>query len=241
MIKTIEKVIMILLLSTLSCPVWGASFPCYQANKPVEKMICENKALSFLDDHLNAIYKMVLLVTKNVNAIREQQRRWLNTQRDQCPEETCLINVYEQRIAFLRGIVEKEAEAIPGTGFWRINYPLSGSTYCRLSGHGGSFQIRLQREGQRVCGSIYHEYDCGRKISDSKFRGFVSGNLAIVDFYGGRSESWGKAYLAISRTSLRWVVFLEVQGECYIPSYENLKKRQDSHPFIDKCETILSN
>ncbi len=79
----------------------SASFPCSPKNTPVEKLICEDKNLSNLDEGLNKQYKVMLELSKNPGEVKKAQRSWLMTVRDRCADKSCLRSSYEKRIGEL--------------------------------------------------------------------------------------------------------------------------------------------
>lgn len=78
----------------------GASFDCQNANTQVEKVICEDAALSRMDEELSSSYKKTLDSLDDIykkNFIKEQ-RSWLKYSRNLCEDTTCLMRAYKVRI-----------------------------------------------------------------------------------------------------------------------------------------------
>jgi uncharacterized protein len=99
-------------------PTWcfGASFDCRKAATAVEKLVCSSKEVRVLDIQLYEAYQRAQRLTANTDAIRSQQRRWLNEIRNLCKTVECLTNVYKERISELEaGIRYKECEDDGGT------------------------------------------------------------------------------------------------------------------------------
>lgn len=79
----------------------AASFACIRAATQVEKLICSTPELSKLDENLKNIYGQLLRLAPNRSWLIEQQRNWLVNIRNQCTNNTCLIDEYRNRIAML--------------------------------------------------------------------------------------------------------------------------------------------
>lgn len=75
-----------------------ASFDCTNVQSTVEKQICGSPELRLLDIHLYEVFQRLLRLPVNAKAVREAQRRWLTTQRDQCKTDACLADSYRERI-----------------------------------------------------------------------------------------------------------------------------------------------
>lgn len=79
----------------------AASFNCDRATTPVEKRICEDKALSQLDEDLTSTYRKVLRWVPDPAVLRKEQARWLRDVRDRCLDNGCLEKAYRDRLAAL--------------------------------------------------------------------------------------------------------------------------------------------
>ncbi len=79
----------------------ATSFDCSKATSKVEKLICDNKGLSRLDDDLDATYKALLQDSTQGESIKHQQRIWLKGRND-CPDVTCIKNSYLTQLALLK-------------------------------------------------------------------------------------------------------------------------------------------
>jgi|GEM_PF-4126454 len=102
--KTSIFSIAVLFFSSLFTFSYAASFTCAEATTLVEKAICSETPLSNLDDLLTQSYKKALTNVKNVDTLKNQQRAWLLNVRNKCQDSTCLVRVYNQRLAALNGI-----------------------------------------------------------------------------------------------------------------------------------------
>lgn len=79
----------------------AASFECGKAAAKVEKLICADAGLSKLDEELDAAYKTALQDEKQVEAIRQAQKRWMKG-RNACTDVPCLNATYTQRVTQLK-------------------------------------------------------------------------------------------------------------------------------------------
>jgi uncharacterized protein len=83
----------------------AASFPCAQAHSRVEKLVCSSPALSELDDTLARYYAGARVALQHAQAcLAADQRAWLRTVRDACPDAACLQAAYLKRLAVLHGV-----------------------------------------------------------------------------------------------------------------------------------------
>jgi len=88
-----------LLACAPSC--YAASFDCLKAASRTEQIICRDNKLSELDEALTHVYQERLSALKDTRFLREQQRTWLLEVRNRCTTATCLIAVYQKRLAQL--------------------------------------------------------------------------------------------------------------------------------------------
>lgn len=109
-----KKSIFIVLASCLiSAATHAASFDCRKAASTVEKLICEDKALSRLDDEMAAVYRMFRgdLDAEKTAALVATQKSWISS-RGACKDRACLKFSYEKRIAELRELQLMGANAV---------------------------------------------------------------------------------------------------------------------------------
>jgi len=78
----------------------AASFDCAKSTTNVEKLICEDRELSYLDEKLNLIYKAALRKSLQIEDAKQKQRKWL-AERDTCQNSECLRRTYSFRISEL--------------------------------------------------------------------------------------------------------------------------------------------
>lgn len=80
----------------------GASFDCSKATTNVEKLICQDTAasrtISELDSAMSDIYAAKLADAPDPDALKREQRHWLNNVRNKCLDVSCLETAYTQRI-----------------------------------------------------------------------------------------------------------------------------------------------
>jgi uncharacterized protein len=82
-------------------PVHAASFNCSKASTEVERLICNDAALSKLDEELDRQYSEALKNKWSEKLIPYYQKLWLK-ERNLCKDATCLHDSYLQRIAELK-------------------------------------------------------------------------------------------------------------------------------------------
>lgn len=107
---------------------YGASFDCVKASIKVERMICNNRQISDLDERLTRTYEERLQDLKNSKPLREQQRVWLHQVRNRCHDVRCLKVVYEKRLSQL-----SEAPTFPSDYCDVIDGETLGEGYCLAS------------------------------------------------------------------------------------------------------------
>lgn len=94
-----KRVVWIILSwSALLVTAQAASFDCARASTKIEKMICGDAELSRLDEDLGATYKSAMQSDKEVETIRQAQKRWMKS-RNSCSDVTCLRDSYKTRMA----------------------------------------------------------------------------------------------------------------------------------------------
>ncbi len=96
------------LMTLLPVPVCAASFDCSKKQTFIEDAICKNKRLSLLDDQLARAYQHALDIAFAPDALKEEQRYWLSTVRNNCQNVGCLSNTYEERLKSLKSYDERQ-------------------------------------------------------------------------------------------------------------------------------------
>ncbi|MDH5216150.1 MAG: lysozyme inhibitor LprI family protein [Gammaproteobacteria bacterium] len=90
----------------------AASFDCTKASSEVEVIVCEDKEVSNLDERMAALYKLVIENSDDPKQVRQSQRDWLKTIRNNCGNRRCLSSVYNQRINELSGTPASKTSAL---------------------------------------------------------------------------------------------------------------------------------
>lgn len=87
----------------LSFAAQGASFDCSKATTNLEKQICDNPAISKLDDEIGKLYQDTLNKAdeKQKQRLVAEQKHWLKHTRNICEDEPCLKLAYWARQAEL--------------------------------------------------------------------------------------------------------------------------------------------
>jgi uncharacterized protein len=80
----------------------SASFDCSKSITNVEKLICQDTAasrtISELDSAMSDIYAAKLADAPDPDALKREQRHWLNNVRNKCLDVSCLETAYTRRI-----------------------------------------------------------------------------------------------------------------------------------------------
>lgn len=84
-------------LISLAGGTTAAGLDCAKASTPVERMICDDPALSRMDSELNALYSQQLRTAAGPSAFREEQQVWVRRVRDACDSVSCLTIAYKRR------------------------------------------------------------------------------------------------------------------------------------------------
>lgn len=74
---------------------------CSQKTRWPETELCKTPLLATLDRQLNDIYRQAQTVVVDKSVLRQEQRKWLQTVRNPCPDLECLMTVYQHRVAEL--------------------------------------------------------------------------------------------------------------------------------------------
>ena len=82
----------------------AAGFDCKKALRPIEKAICDDGALSQLDDRLTKAYEDMLGKISDKESLVVSQRAWLQ-QRDRCVDKRCLRRAYEDRLSEVNAVI----------------------------------------------------------------------------------------------------------------------------------------
>lgn len=92
---------LLLVSSFLYASMVSAGDSCDPKLRLPESEICAEGTVYTQDKELNKIYHHLISVSLDKGALRQEQRQWLRTKRDACPDRDCLIKVYQVRVAEL--------------------------------------------------------------------------------------------------------------------------------------------
>jgi len=87
------------ILAAIGAPANSASFDCARSTTRIEKFICDDQALSTLDERVEKQYRMSIRNTDSRDAkakMRRGQHAWLK-RRDACEERACIETAYRGR------------------------------------------------------------------------------------------------------------------------------------------------
>jgi len=154
----------------------AASFDCKKAVTSIEHQICSDPMLSKMDTLLAKAYERALLLAEDKDAIRNDQRKWLN-RRNQCKDNQCLRLEYAQRFGFITSNTRKAPPPVATRNLERW-YLVSGGDWAPSSAllekidHGLKAYVnswnKIERTHLRDWESYKFQYQ-GRKGSDGKF------------------------------------------------------------------------
>lgn len=89
-------------LGLLACSLFSgahaAGFDCAKASTKVEKQICANPELDFLDAQLNSVYKEV----SGIDGVKDSQRKWIREMRNTASSDQSMVFAYKYRIDELK-------------------------------------------------------------------------------------------------------------------------------------------
>ncbi|TKC89742.1 DUF1311 domain-containing protein [Trinickia terrae] len=75
-----------------------ASFDCAKASSPIEHLICSTPQTADADLRLASAYSAARAKSSDPAALKADQRGWMKSGRDACPDAACLLKVTEARI-----------------------------------------------------------------------------------------------------------------------------------------------
>lgn len=173
----------------------AVSFDCTQATRTQEKQICQNPLLGQLDDELAQEWKTARtsLTTYTHSQPFEQslyqlQRTWLAT-RDQCKDDDCLRQRYQQQVARLRYLNQVAQHALP-TPIVPVKSP---SCFHGNFSYEDILQNLSKEEYDNLSSYFQEMYDqkapynaVGLDVTQEK--GMISGNISIAFRYANRLD-----------------------------------------------------
>jgi uncharacterized protein len=95
---------MLLMLCVSGDLTLAASFDCAKAATKSEKLVCADPQVSAADEQLAEVYRRVLEQSRDKENLKKEQRNWVKTQRDVCPDAPCILKAYQARIAALEAL-----------------------------------------------------------------------------------------------------------------------------------------
>jgi uncharacterized protein len=113
MTVSLRKICSLLILMCLSDVAVAASFDCAKARAGAEEIICGNEALSRLDEHLGTAYQFAVgnAQPSQKSGLVSEQRAWISSVRNECPDSACLFREYQIRIKNLARIKGEQFDA----------------------------------------------------------------------------------------------------------------------------------
>jgi uncharacterized protein len=106
------------IFNILNANAFAAGIDCQQAVTKVDKIICESPDLLQKDQRLNEISKANIVSLssddRGANQLRAEERAWI-VRRNRCDDQSCLSNVYDQRISVLSKLNATSSDS--GTAF----------------------------------------------------------------------------------------------------------------------------
>ncbi|KHN55837.1 lysozyme inhibitor LprI family protein [Pectobacterium fontis] len=206
-------------LVSLSDNTHAASFPCEKAASAQEKQICASPLLEQLDEELAQAWKTsrAFLTTYTNSApwektLNQFQRSWLTT-RDQCTDEDCLRQRYQQQLNRLRYLNDIAQHALPSPitpvkktscfhGSFSYEYVMSGLSAEEYRDLGEYFReiydqkapyhaVSLTMNDQRgkIDGSASIAFRYGNKLDDTSF---TARQMSDVQAIGKGESSFGQ-------------------------------------------------
>jgi len=87
---------------------------CKYAKTYVENKICSNERLWELDEKLVKIFNLALMEVDNASELKNSEKIWVQERDLECNSKSieCIINKYNQRIAFLKNLIEKNTHNV---------------------------------------------------------------------------------------------------------------------------------
>ncbi|AOR62867.1 lysozyme inhibitor LprI family protein [Pectobacterium wasabiae] len=237
-------------LASFSHPAQAASFPCEKAASTQEKLICASPLLGQLDEELAQAWKTsrAFLTAYGSSApwektLNQFQRNWLAT-RDQCKDEDCLRQRYQQQLNRLRYLNDIAQHALPSPitsvkntscfhGSFSYEYVMSGLSAEEYRNLGDYFRemydqkapyhaVSLTMTNQRgkIEGGASIAFRYGNKLDDS---GFTARQMSDMQAIGKSESSFGQQVkillTCIDDDHLQIATFGSNQEEGYLFNY----------------------
>jgi uncharacterized protein len=162
----------------------AASFDCSKQLTRIERMICDDPEISFMDDALSLIYGK--LVTEQ-SGIKRDQVRWIR-ERNLCTNASCVSDAYRRQLAAVAEQIpsaEHRTQSSSPLGFsgkWELDFRGSPDLEC------GFAVFSLRQYDHWISGT--HDMatiGCGRLNEDGAVVGVSDGADAILIVTSGRN------------------------------------------------------
>lgn len=102
MVPMIRLVPALFIVVFAASPAAAQSFDCAKAQTRIEKMVCGDRSIADLDEHLGRYYAAARADNKGAaSCIQADQAEWLKSKRDACADASCLKSAYLNRLAEL--------------------------------------------------------------------------------------------------------------------------------------------
>ncbi|WP_019216594.1 lysozyme inhibitor LprI family protein [Legionella tunisiensis] len=101
---------------------YAASYDCHKSVSAIEKMICNEQALSIKDSYLGLLYNQIANTGSN-SQLNQSQQQWLKD-RNLCQSSSCLAKAYDQRIKALQALLpaSQPIQKQIAIGTWLADY-----------------------------------------------------------------------------------------------------------------------
>jgi uncharacterized protein len=96
-----QYTLVILFMVCFGGEAFPAGFDCPKAQTEVEKLICSNSRLSYLDEQMTIAYKKALAKQGRTSDLVSEQKEWIRSERNPCRSATCIEAAYVRRISRL--------------------------------------------------------------------------------------------------------------------------------------------
>jgi len=139
---------LIFLFSLFSAEVLSASFNCEKATTGIEKFICADVDISYMDESLSNVYNLLLDYshTETSDTLRREQRLWLVERNKNCYSRFNCLTIYTKRLnelkialmhAKLRGALFELSGQSTNTLMWRDYF----QDFIKLFSGGHKFKL----------------------------------------------------------------------------------------------------
>ena len=180
---------------------YAASFDCSKHLTKIERMICDEPKISFMDEALSLIYRKL---TAEQSQIKREQARWLR-ERDQCADASCVASAYRNQLLSLADQIpsaERRPESSSLLGFagkWEYDFRSTPSLEC------GFATFSLRHHSHWISGTHgMATLGCGRLNEDGAVVGVSDGADAVLIVTSGRNGAVVVGKAQRRKNSLLW-------------------------------------